>query len=91
MKLFTVEEITSLVNGEQIGNCKTKIFAPEQIESAEIGNITFIGNAKYAHLWEASNASVAIVYDGIKISPEEGIESLTGFDEIIRFISEKQK
>jgi UDP-3-O-[3-hydroxymyristoyl] glucosamine N-acyltransferase len=72
MKLFTVEEITSLVSGEQIGNCKDKIYAPEQIENAVIGNVTFIGNSKYAHLWEASNASVAIVYDGIKISPEEG-------------------
>jgi UDP-3-O-[3-hydroxymyristoyl] glucosamine N-acyltransferase len=72
MKLFTVEEITSLVSGEQIGSCKDKIYAPEQIENAEVGNITFIGNSKYAHLWEASNASVAIVYDGIKISPEEG-------------------
>jgi UDP-3-O-[3-hydroxymyristoyl] glucosamine N-acyltransferase len=72
MKLFTVEEITSLVSGEQIGSCKDKIYAPEQIENAEVGNITFIGNSKYSHLWEASNASVAIVYGGIKISPEEG-------------------
>jgi UDP-3-O-[3-hydroxymyristoyl] glucosamine N-acyltransferase len=49
MKLFTVEEITSLVSGEQIGSCKDKIYAPEQIENAEVGNITFIGHSKYSH------------------------------------------
>lgn len=72
MKLFTVEEITSLVNGEQIGSCNHKINAPEQIENAQKGNITFIGNSKYAKLWENSNASVAIVYESIKIIPAEG-------------------
>ncbi|QVY65647.1 UDP-3-O-(3-hydroxymyristoyl)glucosamine N-acyltransferase [Polaribacter sp. Q13] len=72
MKSFSVEEITSLVKGEQIGNCKDSIHAPEQIENAIKGNVTFIGNSKYARLWENSNASIAIVYEGIKIQPEEG-------------------
>lgn len=72
MKSFTVEEITSLINGEQIGHCNDKIHAPEQIENAVKGNVTFIGNSKYARLWENSNASLAIVYDGIKILPEDG-------------------
>jgi UDP-3-O-[3-hydroxymyristoyl] glucosamine N-acyltransferase len=72
MKLFTVEEIASLVNGDQIGNCDDKIYAPEQIENAVKGNVTFIGNSKYTRLWQTSNASIAIVYDGINISPEEG-------------------
>ena len=72
MKSFSVEEITLLVSGELIGNCSDQIFAPEQIENAEKGNITFIGNSKYARLWENSNASIAIVYDGIKILPEDG-------------------
>ena len=61
MKSFTVEEITPLVKGEQIGDCNDKIHAPEQIENAIKGNITFIGNSKYARLWENSNASAAIV------------------------------
>ena len=72
MKSFSVEEITSLVKGEQIGICKDKINAPEQIENAIKGNVTFIGNSKYAKLWKNSNASIAIVYDGINILPEEG-------------------
>lgn len=72
MKLFTVEEITSLVNGEQIGNCDHKINAPEQIEKAVKGQVTFIGNSKYVRLWENSKASIAIVFEGIKILPGEG-------------------
>ncbi|MGK0453343.1 MAG: UDP-3-O-[3-hydroxymyristoyl] glucosamine N-acyltransferase [Paraglaciecola sp.] len=72
MKSFSVEEIKSLVSGELIGNCKDQIFAPEQIENALKGNVTIIGNSKYARLWENSNASVAIVYEGIKILPEDG-------------------
>lgn len=72
MKSFSIEEIALLVNGEQIGNCKDKIHAPEQIENAIKGNITFIGSSKYAGLWEKSNASLALVYEGISILPGEG-------------------
>ena len=72
MKSFSIEEITSLVQGELIGNCKDLIFAPEQIENAKKGNVTIIGNSKYTRLWETSNASMAIVYEGIKILPGEG-------------------
>ena len=72
MKTFSVEEITTLIDGEQIGYCEDKIFAPEQINNAEKGNVTFIGNSKYARMWENSNASIAIVYEGIKIIPEDG-------------------
>ena len=72
MKSFSIEEITSLVQGELIGNCKDLIFAPEQIENAKKGNVTIIGNSKYTRLWETSNASMAIVYEEIKILPGEG-------------------
>lgn len=72
MKSFSTEEITVLVQGELIGNCKDLIFAPEQIENAKKGNVTIIGNSKYTRLWETSNASMAIVYEGIKILPGEG-------------------
>ena len=72
MKIFTAKEISTLINGELIGNCNDTINAPEQIEKAVKGNITFIGNSKYARLWENSNASVAIVYESIKIEPGDG-------------------
>lgn len=72
MKSFSFEEIAALVNGEIIGNCKDQIFAPNQIENAKKGDVTFIENSKYARFWEASNASIAIVYQGIKMMPGEG-------------------
>lgn len=72
MKTFTVEEITALIHGELIGNCKDTIYAPAQIQSAVEGNVTIIGNSKYVRLWENSKASLAIVYNGIKILPGEG-------------------
>lgn len=72
MKSFSLKEILAIVNGELIGNCKDLIFAPEQIENAVKGNVTFIGNSKYARFWEKSKASIAIVYDGINVLPGEG-------------------
>jgi UDP-3-O-[3-hydroxymyristoyl] glucosamine N-acyltransferase len=69
---FSIKEIAKLVNGKQIGLCADEIYAPEQIENAVKGNVTFVGNSKYARLWEKSNASIAIVSQEIKILPGEG-------------------
>ncbi len=71
MKSFSVKEIALMVKGELVGSCNQQINAPEQIENAVSGTITFIGNSKYARLWENSNASAAIVYDKITIEPGE--------------------
>jgi UDP-3-O-[3-hydroxymyristoyl] glucosamine N-acyltransferase len=66
---FTVEEINSLLNGELLGGCSEEITNPEQIEKAEKGQITFIGNRKFARLWEASNASAAIICEKLEVLP----------------------
>ena len=71
MKSFTIEEINSLLNGEILGKCSEKIVAPEQIEKAEKGQITFIGNRKFAKLWDNSNASAAIVDKKLDLEPGE--------------------
>lgn len=67
MKQFTVEEIAKILNGKIEGICKDKIVAPEQIQKAKKGHITFIGNAKYVKFLESSEASAAIVDEKIKI------------------------
>jgi UDP-3-O-[3-hydroxymyristoyl] glucosamine N-acyltransferase len=72
MKSFTVQEINLLLNGELIGDSEHKIIAPEQIEKASKENITFIGNSKYARLWEYSNASAAIINEKLEIEPGDG-------------------
>jgi len=72
MKTFSIQEIATLVKGELVGNGTTMISAPEEIKTATKEHITFIGNRKYVKLWENSNASAAIVYNGIKIEPGTG-------------------
>ncbi len=72
MKSFTVQEINSLLKGEVVGDSSEIINAPEQIEKAEKGQITFIGNNKFARLWSNSNASAAIVDEKIELLPGKG-------------------
>ncbi len=72
MKVFTVNEIAKLLEGELVGNCDCKINAPEQIEKAKSSHITFIGNQKYARLWGTSEASVAVIDEKIVLEPGEG-------------------
>ncbi|HEY0091206.1 MAG TPA: LpxD N-terminal domain-containing protein, partial [Flavobacterium sp.] len=71
MKTYTIEEINSVLKGTVYGSTPEKISAPEQIESAVVGQITFIGSKKYERLWEKSNASAAIVNESISIEPGE--------------------
>ncbi|MCH3883256.1 UDP-3-O-(3-hydroxymyristoyl)glucosamine N-acyltransferase [Tenacibaculum aquimarinum] len=71
MKSFTIQEINSLVKGELIGACAENISAPEQIEKAIKGQVTFIGNRKFARLWENSNASAAIIDEKLDLEPGE--------------------
>ncbi len=69
MKLFTLQEINTLVNGEIIGNCSHKIEGAEEINNATGNQITFIGSNKYAKFWATSKACAAIVHENINIEP----------------------
>tara|TARA_R110000868_G_scaffold4211_10_gene26546 strand:- start:2075 stop:3067 length:993 start_codon:yes stop_codon:yes gene_type:complete len=71
MKSYTVLEINAVLNGELIGTTINEIYAPEQLEKAEINHITFIGNRKYAKLWETSKASAAVIDENIALEPGE--------------------
>lgn len=71
MKLFTVSEINAVLNGELVGATTHTISAPEQLENAGINHITFIGNRKYAKLWETSKASAAVIDEKIALEPGE--------------------
>lgn len=72
MKSFSITDIQSLVGGELIGDDTITISAPEQIEKASEGQITIIGNKKFAKLWETSNASAAIIDAKLDLKPETG-------------------
>ncbi|PHS08775.1 MAG: UDP-3-O-(3-hydroxymyristoyl)glucosamine N-acyltransferase [Kordia sp.] len=72
MKSFTIEAINTLLKGEIIGNTTQEILGIEEIKRATENQITFIGNQKYARLWNDSNAKIAIISDSVKIEPGEG-------------------
>ena len=71
MKSYTIKEINALLEGELIGNTTQKITGPESLEKATENQITFIGNRKFVHLWETSNACAAIVNDNLKVETLE--------------------
>lgn len=71
MRTFSIAEICSKINGELIGNTTTPITGPEQIEYATNQQITFIGSAKFAKLWDTSKACAVIVNDNINLTPSD--------------------
>ncbi|MBB1149384.1 MULTISPECIES: UDP-3-O-(3-hydroxymyristoyl)glucosamine N-acyltransferase [unclassified Myroides] len=71
MRTYSLNEINEVLNGVVIGTTVKKIHAAEQLEKAEDGQISFIGNKKYERLWANSKASIAIVNRDISIVPGE--------------------
>jgi UDP-3-O-[3-hydroxymyristoyl] glucosamine N-acyltransferase len=69
MKSFSIAEINSVLKGEILGETSAVINGPEQLEKAQEGDITVIGNRKYARLWENSNASAAVIDEKIALEP----------------------
>ncbi len=69
MKSIALEQINEVLKGTIVGNQNIIVTAPEQIELAKEGEITFIGHKKYEKYWETSNASVAVVNEDISIEP----------------------
>lgn len=72
MRSFSIQEINDVLEGEIVGSCFSKFNGPEQIEKAKKDQLTFIGNLKYARLWENSTAGGAIVDQKIDLEPGEG-------------------
>ncbi|MDP3312072.1 UDP-3-O-(3-hydroxymyristoyl)glucosamine N-acyltransferase [Lutibacter sp.] len=69
MKLYTIEEINSFLNGELIGSTTHKICGPEQLQKATINHIGFIGNKKFLNLWQDSKACAAVVNADLVLEP----------------------
>lgn len=72
MRSFSVMEINDLLKGELLGNYDKRITGAEQMDRAKDQQITFISSAKYARLWDTSNASAAIVCHKLSILPGAG-------------------
>jgi UDP-3-O-[3-hydroxymyristoyl] glucosamine N-acyltransferase len=71
MKSFTIEKINAVVKGSLTGTTTHLITGAEQINLAGENHITFIGNKKYALLWNNSKASAALIDQSLDISPGE--------------------
>jgi UDP-3-O-[3-hydroxymyristoyl] glucosamine N-acyltransferase len=69
MNQFSIQEIAEHVAGKLIGKKDLLITGLEQIEQAQPGQLTFIGNNKYLKLWEHSKASAALVSEGLELTP----------------------
>ena len=71
MKSFSILEINEVVKGILTGNTSHRITGAEQIKLARETHITFIGNKKFAPLWNASKAAAALIDETITIEPGE--------------------
>ncbi len=69
MKSLTIADINAVLKGDVLGKTTVAITAPEQLEKAKEGEITIIGNRKYAKLWEQSSASAAVIDEKIALEP----------------------
>lgn len=68
----TTQSIADLVDGKLAGPGDLPITGVEQVQFAQTGQITFIGEERYAERWPKSAASAALVTRGIEVSPEPG-------------------
>ncbi|NJL31613.1 MAG: UDP-3-O-(3-hydroxymyristoyl)glucosamine N-acyltransferase, partial [Phycisphaerales bacterium] len=69
MPTLPITEIAGHVGGELVGDTTLRITGAETLELAQPGQITFIGEAKYAPLWETSRASAALVDHRLAVEP----------------------
>jgi len=69
MKQFSIEEIAQHVSGNIIGDKELLITGLEQIEQAQTGQLTFIGNQQYLKHWKNSQASAALISHGMDLDP----------------------
>ncbi len=71
--IHTVYEISSLINGEIVGDSSVKINGPAKIEEAAKGDICFYNNDKYSKYLETTEASAILVSSDEKIKYRPGI------------------
>jgi UDP-3-O-[3-hydroxymyristoyl] glucosamine N-acyltransferase len=70
MKSFTIQEVSTLVDGTLVGATDKKITGLGEIKEATNEQLTFIGSSKYVRLWPESNACAAIVNETLSIEPD---------------------
>lgn len=70
---FSVAELTQIVQPRSsIGNCADSIRSIAALESAEAGDLSFLGNAKYKNKVSGSRASVILLPSNFEGTPAAG-------------------
>ncbi|HEX7010779.1 MAG TPA: UDP-3-O-(3-hydroxymyristoyl)glucosamine N-acyltransferase [Phycisphaeraceae bacterium] len=72
MSSWTTQQIAQEVGGELVGPADLRIDGLEELALAQPGQLTFIGEGKYAGRWASSQASAALVSRGIQVEPGPG-------------------
>lgn len=72
MPTFTAQQISEHVNGELVGQADLTINGVNQFDEAATGELTFIGKESFARRWAESNASAALVNQGLEVAEIDG-------------------
>ncbi|MBB6429813.1 UDP-3-O-(3-hydroxymyristoyl)glucosamine N-acyltransferase [Algisphaera agarilytica] len=72
MTEYTPQTVAELLEGRLVGDPDLAITGLAEISTAKPGDLTFVGESGYAPRWGTSQASVAIVTEGIELEPGEG-------------------
>jgi UDP-3-O-[3-hydroxymyristoyl] glucosamine N-acyltransferase len=71
-KSFTADALAVLVAGRLLGPGDLAITGVAQIDRAQTGELTFIGEQRYAPAWATSGASAALVSAKVTVEPVPG-------------------
>ena len=72
MVTLTTQQITLEVGGKLVGPGDLKLTGVEQLQRASAGQLTFIASEHFSRKWPASQASAALVNEGIDLEPGTG-------------------
>ena len=72
MKTYTVKDIAEATQGRVEGDATLEITGIQFIHAAQPGQITYIGDQKFASQWPSSRASASFVTNGIALEPGPG-------------------
>ena len=72
MSTQTTQDIAEWVEGRLEGDAQLRVEGLAAIDHARSGELTFIGDDAYAARWPGSNASAALVAEGVTLEPDDG-------------------
>ena len=72
MATLTTQQISLEVGGKLIGPGDLNLTGVEQLHRASAGQLTFIASEHFSQKWSASQASAALVSEGIDVEPGAG-------------------